>query len=143
MTKNIIKAEFRKSTLDRKVSQYKDLLKRDEDGDYRFALMMFSYKLGRTRSYITRNASLSEKKKKEIISEIRQVENLLQKVVEDKYLDKCMKKAKRKVPLDFQMESACVERAFDERKADLEKAFNVMLSKIWFWWVSSPKSMET
>jgi hypothetical protein len=67
----------------KKMNEYMEILKDDEDWDWHFIIKLLIYKLQRTRKCILKNNIVISS---EIISnEIKEVEELLKRVIEDKY----------------------------------------------------------
>lgn len=131
-----------KVRFNRKISDYKKFLEKDQDFDYLFILRMLKYKLKRTRDHIISHNMLVNAK--EVGTEIGEVETLLQRVIDDKYEDEQWDKLEKKhgkslyginQPVELSQDvAAASEAAFEDRQADLKKAFDMMLDKIWFWW---------
>lgn len=127
--------------LERKVREYRRVLKNDGDFDYGFILIMLQYKLRRTREHIIKHNILMDATK--IGAQIQVVEKLLQRVIDDKYEAKYWRKLERKhgktlfksrrKDIANEVISAS-EMAFEDRKADLKKAFDIILEQIWHWW---------
>lgn len=153
----------KKSRLDKKLKEYRHVLKDDEDGDYAYILQLLKYKLERTRKCIVANEIITSN---EIVGrQIKQVEGLLGRVLADQYNDELFKdfhkkygrlklrsgKGKpgsRSVPviLYYAKEtpanreqakreaSKLYKRADKMRVNDLNRAFDLMKKSIWRWW---------
>jgi hypothetical protein len=70
---------------EKKVADYRKFLKDDHDWDYDYILKLLKYKLGRTRKCIVANDIVVGAKKTG--RQILAVENLLQRVIENQYLE--------------------------------------------------------
>ena len=77
-----------------KYREWKEFLKDDEDYDWSYILRVLRYKLERTRKCIVANDIVADVKK--IERQIQEVEKLLKKVEEDKYLEEELKILEKK-----------------------------------------------
>lgn len=153
----------KKQALEKKIREYRKILKDDEDWDWAYILRMLRYKLERTRKCIVKNGIIADAPK--VASQIRAVEILLDRVDKNRYYDQISKDFRKKygrlrmisgkarvdsrgVPVTFKFEretpgnSKQIHREHLRlwRKAelmqhsDLKKAFDLMLKDIWGWW---------
>ena len=79
----------KQSALKKKLKEYQEILKNDEDWDWAYILRLLKYKLERTRKCISANAIIRDAPK--VARQIRQVEVLLGRVEEDKYFEQISK----------------------------------------------------
>jgi len=134
-----------------KAKEWKTLVSDHDDGDYAEVLEILRFKLERVRVHIATRKLVKDASR--ISKEIRKVTHLLDKVIADQYEERRSRRffarhrIQRKlgvdskgvlrtgVPEDLRGEfMAEMEAAFDERKADLKRAFDMMADKIWTWW---------
>lgn len=150
------KSEWRK-----KCKEYARLLEDDFDFDWWHIISLLRYKLQRTRRQLAIGYNAN---RREVCREIEDVENLIWKVLEYDYDGEASasfykKHGKPKVvskPIPGQPHLMSMEfiypngkpatkamckqlinnynKAFNMKKADLKKAFDIMLEKIWGWW---------
>jgi hypothetical protein len=90
MTKSLAK----KAAYKRKVREYAKILREDEDWDWAFIVRLLQYKLKRTRLCIESNMIVASSKK--IAKQIRQVEDLFEAVLEDRYYNEIGKEFRKK-----------------------------------------------
>lgn len=76
---------MKKKELERKMVEYRRFLKDDYDWDYVYILRLLQYKLSRTRKCIVSNNIVVSAKK--IGGQIQKVEDLLNRVIKDRYYD--------------------------------------------------------
>ena len=162
-SKAATKKAFKKMLFDKKIKEYKNILKEDEDWDWHYILRLLSYKLERTRRCILKNNIIKDAKK--IGQEIREVEILLNNIMADKYFDQIskdfykkygrhkfiIKKKDSKTGLSqistiFSKETPKTREiiheqyfflnqiAFQMKEDDLDKAFKLMAKNIQNWW---------
>jgi len=153
--------KFKAQTLRQKMADYARLLKHDGDFDYSCILDLLKFKLERTRRYIVGHHIVVDAGR--IGQEIKEVEDLLGKVIKDDYDERFLSELTKKwgklhyknakLPdgnyefkywHDKEDESnsgqihketrAAYRRAFAARQADLRKAFALMAKNIWGWW---------
>jgi hypothetical protein len=84
----------KKRRLERKLKEYKSVLSKDEDWDWTYILSLLKYKLERTRKCISSNKIIKDAPK--VSGQIREVENLLNRVIEDRYFDEISKDFRKK-----------------------------------------------
>lgn len=128
--------------LKKKVSDYRKFLRDDCDFDYSSILKMLRYKLKRTREHIVKHDLVADAQ--DVGADIKKVEDLLKRVIADKYDEKCWREIEKKFGSRHigsepsqEMRQAMLdaeEQALDAKKEDLKKAFDIMLERIWFWW---------
>ncbi len=157
------KKPTKKQTHDKKLREYRKVLKDDEDWDWTYILRMLQYKLERTRKCIVANNIIVEAPK--VARQIRAVEILLERVERDQYYDEITKDFRKKygkirmisgkrepgvasvsVQFKYTRETPANSkqirreslrlwrRAERMQHRDLRKAFNLMLRDIWGWW---------
>lgn len=84
---------FAKSEFTRKMAGYRKFLRQDFDWDWAYILRLLSYKLSRTRRCLSLGKGRDARR---IGRHIRQVENLLERVIEDKYYDRISQGLRKK-----------------------------------------------
>lgn len=153
----------RKRAFEKKLSEYRRLLRDDFDWDYAYILKLLQYKLSRTRRCIVANNIVVSAKK--IGNQIQKVENLLGRVLNDCYYEEISRsfhkkygrsrliklpreKGARGVPVVIrypkktpqnsrQIHRAAMKlfkKAERMKSNDLKKAFDLMRKDIWGWW---------
>ncbi len=153
----------KKMGLEKKLRDYKKVLKDDYDWDWIFILRLLQYKLERTRKCILENNIIVEAPK--VARQIREVEVLLKRVDQDCYFEEISKdfrkrygrlrmKFKKAKPgekyttldLKYAKEtprnaakihaegSRLYRRAHKMQRNDLKKAFDLIFKNIWGWW---------
>ena len=80
-----MKASAKKAAYQKKVREYAKVLKEDYDWDWAFIIKLLQYKLKRTRLCIESNNIVASSKK--IAKQIKQVEDLFESVLDDKYYE--------------------------------------------------------
>lgn len=151
-----------KAKLNQKYKEYKEFLKDDRDWDFTHILRLLRYKLGRTRKEIVGNKIVADSK--EIGQQIKEVEILLKRVIENNYEKEIFKDFHKKygqlkwkfikekgesytrVTTYYTKETpenlkqlkkermALNKKCLDQKHADLKKAFDLMHKNIWGWW---------
>jgi hypothetical protein len=157
------KVEVRKREKER-IARYREFIKTNFDWDYDFILELLKFKIKMVRECISRNKIIIKEESDQITSEIKTVENLLQRVIEDNYYAELIRefntkygKIKYKFIKDTKSENYILKsdykkipknklaaalkehgklytKAFELRKQDLKKAFDLMVENIWNWW---------
>ena len=158
-----MKKSKKKQILDKKLREYRNVLKKDEDWDWHFILQLLRYKLERTRRCILSNNIVVEAPK--IARQIREVAVLLERVEKDRYYDEISidfrkkygrirmitgkaQKGAKSVPVEFKYQRETPKNSAVIRKEsrrlwkqaermqhyDLKKAFDLMQKNIWGWW---------
>jgi len=134
-----------------KAKEWTALVSDQDDGDYAEVLDVLRFKLERVRAHIATRKLVKDSSR--ISKEIRKVTFLLGKVIADEYEERRSRRffakhgIQRKlgvdskgvirtgVPDDLREEfMAEMDAAFDERKSDLKRAFDMMADDIWRWW---------
>lgn len=149
--------------LEKKMREYKKILRKDEDWDWAYILRLLQYKLERTRECIVSNGIIVEAPK--VARQIREVEILLERVEKNRYYDDVSKDFRKKygqirmisgkaksgakgvpVHIKYQREtprnakkiriesSRLWRQAERMQHRDLKRAFDLMLKNIWGWW---------
>jgi len=158
-----MKKQSKQATFNRKIKEYKNFLKEDEDWDWHYIIRLLKYKLERTRKCIVSNRIILEAPR--VAKEIREVEILLDRVLKDRYHEEVFKNFDKKygkpklisgkpdpktghsmvtihrakvTPKNekaFKSEFKKLVRKEDQmRQADLNRAFDLMKKNIWGWW---------
>lgn len=147
-----------------RIKKYARFLKNNHDWDYVFILDMLWFKLKMVKEYIRDEGHMIEESQNKKVSEIEEVEKLLKTVVDDNYaeelnadFEKNYGKIEHKfikvdsttgsrkleivwhVPDEKLVEAKKVYQqniklAADLQKADLKRAFDLMVENIWGWW---------
>lgn len=143
----------------KRIAEWVKFLKDDGDYDAGYALSILRYKFKRVREHIVEHNIVADAKK--IEREIKVVEELLNRVINDEYDDKYHKVFEKKYgksewkrypetkntvrveilyggkPMTEKMGNEMRKnhtKAWNEKQADLKKAFDLMLKNIWNWW---------
>ena len=151
----------RQARFEKTLGEYAEVLKEDADWDYNHILRILKYKMERVRNHIVGHNII--KGAKRIGREMDEPIRLLGRVIEDEYDRETMRAFHAKhgqakmirespdengnVPIKFlyrngkqatekmgrEMRKA-YERAHERRKADLRRAFEIMVENLWSWW---------
>ncbi|MDO8519837.1 MAG: hypothetical protein Q7T11_06710 [Deltaproteobacteria bacterium] len=158
-----MKSRNRNNELERKMTEYRQVLKDDYDWDYAYILKLLCYKLARTRKCILKNNIVSSSKL--IGRQIQTIHDLLIRVMEDDYDEEVSKefykkygrvrmifqkaeKGAKAIPVIFRYaketrqkshlirkERRKLFRKADRMRArDLKRAFHLMPKQILSWW---------
>jgi len=84
----------KKAAFERKLREYRTFLRDDFDWDWTYILRLLTYKLERTRKCIVANNIIVAARR--VAREIREVEQLLQRVIDDRYYNEIAKPFHRK-----------------------------------------------
>lgn len=153
----------KKIALERKLRDYKAILKDDEDWDWAFIIKLLRYKLERTRKCIDQNRLIVDHKK--VAKQILTVEQLFERILENDYLEEIGKdffkkngrpkwifeKAKpgqklisstSRFPRETPRNSvrlhreylSLVRRSYRMQCSDMNRALALMAKNIWNWW---------
>lgn len=148
----------------KRLNEWFMFLKDDCDWDYGDILKVFQYKLERVAKCISTNNIIIKKEANKVAKEIRSVTKILDRVMADNYHDKYEKELRKKYGKtkhdmteklpngdtvwkiyreketkenEAEISAACREaylKADEDKKADLKKAFDIMVEKLWGWW---------
>lgn len=147
----------------KRLAEWANLLKDDQDWDYIYILTILKYKLERTRKCILSNGIIADAKS--VASEIKEVEELLDKVIKDDYINDFTKDFRKKhgslkmtldeknatkhgIPAKFRFTKdnkknrsilfvnwrKLTVKAGRARVDDLKRAFDLTAENIWGWW---------
>jgi len=163
LPKKLSKKE-RKKRDKKRLKKYSKFFRKNYDWDYNYIIDLLRYKIKRVRKYIRKHDIIEKQTLNEIISQMTETEQLLERVVsydygadlerefiekfggKIRYNTKFKKNHVLEIERDYseinenQMEEAkkefeqMHEREFELRKADLKKAFDLMTENIWSWW---------
>jgi len=163
LPKKLSKKE-RKKRDKKRLKKYSKFLRKNYDWDYNYIIDLLRYKIKRVRKYIKKHDIIEKQTLDEIVSQMTETEQLLERVVsydygsdlerefiekfggKIRYNTKFKKNHVLEIERDYseinenQMEEAkkefeqMREREFELRKADLKKAFDLMTENIWSWW---------
>jgi len=159
LVKRLSKPE-RAAAFRRRMREWIGFLRDDHDYDYDYILAVLAYKLGRTRQYIKGHNLIKDAGK--VAREIKEVEGLIRKVMADDYHEEVFASFYKKhghprrvtreagprglvecdilyggksaTPAMRREQARLYEREDEARKADLRKAFDLMVERIWGWW---------
>lgn len=163
LPKKLSKKE-RKKRDKKRLKKYSKFLRKNYDWDYNYIIDLLRYKIKRVRKYIKKHDIIEKQTLDEIVSQMTETEQLLERVVsydygsdlerefiekfggKIRYNTKFKKNHVLEIERDYseinenQIEEAkkefeqMHEREFELRKADLKKAFDLMTENIWSWW---------
>jgi hypothetical protein len=163
LPKKLSKKE-RKKRDKKRLKKYSKFLRKNYDWDYNYIIDLLRYKIKRVRKYIRKHDIIEKQTLDEIVSQMTETEQLLERVVsydygsdlerefiekfggKIRYNTKFKKNHVLEIERDYseinenQIEEAkkefeqMHEREFELRKADLKKAFDLMTENIWGWW---------
>jgi hypothetical protein len=163
LPKKLSKKE-RKKRDKKRLKKYSEFLRKNYDWDYNYIIDLLRYKIKRVRKYIRKHDIIEKQTLDEIVSQMTETEQLLERVVsydygsdlerefiekfggKIRYNTKFKKNHVLEIERDYseinenQIEEAkkefeqMHEREFELRKADLKKAFDLMTENIWGWW---------
>jgi hypothetical protein len=153
----------KKTQFERKIREYRQVLKSDEDWDWAYILLLLKYKLERTRKCIVSNDIIVGAKR--VGRQIAEVERLLDRVAADRYYEEISKDFRKRygrlriqkskhqtdgkssqIKMLFTRETPRntkrVRREFVRlhrkaeamQRAELRRAFNLMSKDIFGWW---------
>ena len=153
-----------KESEQQRIKKYREFIKENYDWDYDYIFQLLKFKLEMVRKTIVKNNIVVKEYRDQISKEIKGVEDLLQKVINDNYytelLDEFTKKYGKiehklveiEKSKNYRMETnysnipkeklkkakkeyhKIHDKAFQMRKKDLKKAFDLMVENIWNWW---------
>jgi hypothetical protein len=135
-----------------RIKEWKEFLKDDVDFDYNYVLKVLRYKLFRLRTHIVTHRMITDAPK--VAKEIKEVLDLLDRVIEDKHeeraIDAFLEKHGLKeiggrcneegewesnLPSEFNSEYLkAISDGNEARREDLKQAFALMAENIWGWW---------
>lgn len=146
----------------KRINKYVRFLEGNHEWDYIYIIDLLRFKLKMTRKLFEKEGHSMEATKNEMISQILEVEKLLQKVIDDNYFEPFQKEIETKygkskfkfgkkkkglreliiewdLPDDKKAEAICEQTRLHElatqmQKDDLKKAFDLMVENIWGWW---------
>jgi len=163
LPKKLSKKE-RKKRDKKRLKKYSEFFRKNYDWDYNYIIDLLRYKIKRVRKYIKKHDIIEKQTLDEIVSQMTETEQLLERVVsydygsdlerefiekfggKIRYNTKFKKNHVLEIERDYseinenQIEEAkkefeqMHEREFELRKADLKKAFDLMTENIWSWW---------
>jgi len=135
-----------------RIKEWKEFLKDDDDYDYNYVLKVLRYKLFRLRAHIVAHQMIMDAPR--VSKEIKEVLDLLDRVIEDKYEDRavaaflkrhgikdiggrCNGDGEWENNIPSELNSEYLEAVSDGRETrrdDLKEAFALMAENIWGWW---------
>ena len=147
----------------RRLKKYLHFLKKNPDWDYSAIIDLLRFKLKMVRTCISRNKNIVKEEIELISLQIKEVENFLQRVLDDNYysenlveyekrygkveykLVKIQETKTRRLEVIYHVADDLKAEAEEEhtklilisdeeQKADLKKAFDLMVENIWNWW---------
>jgi len=148
----------------KRLLKYLYFLKHNHDWDYNFIFELLLFKIKMVRKSILKNNYTAKECLDKISVQMREVECLLEKVVKDEYTSVLEREfeskytCKIKIKIKFKKDHRLIskrnfkgidkdrlneaeeeyglisEKAFEMKKADLRKAFELMTENIWNWW---------
>lgn len=146
----VVRAKLRRMDENR-AKEWNSFLANDNDSDYGDILEVLRFKLERVRAHIDTQKLVKDAAR--ISKEMKKVISLLDKVIADEYEERRTQRLFRKhgikrkfgvnakgviqtgIPEEISREwMSEMDAAFDERKADLKLAFDLMAENIWTWW---------
>lgn len=148
---------------EKRIKKYVRFLKKNPDWDYSAILDLLRFKLKMVRTCIKTNKIIVRKQIAQISLQIKEVEALIQRVMDDQYYSELMVEYEKKygkvkytfvkiegsksklleikylVPDELKEEAKeahyqTILRSTELQKADLKKAFDLMAENIWNWW---------
>lgn len=157
-----MKSKKRKLKEVKRINKYVCFLEKNHEWDYVYIVDLLRFKLRMTRKLFEKEGHSVPERKNEIVSQIREVEQLLRKVIDDEYYKPFRKEIEAKygksklkfgkikngvgkLTVKWDLPEEKQEEAINEqlrlgelatqmRKDDLKKAFDLMSENIWNWW---------
>jgi competence CoiA-like predicted nuclease len=157
-----MKSKQRKLKEVKRINKYVSFLEGNHEWDYIYIVDLLRFKLKMTRKLFEKEGHSVAETNNEIINQILEVEQLLQKVIDDKYYEPFqkeietrygksklkfgkMKNGLRELTVKWDLPEEKRNEAITEQlrlgelatqmqKDDLKKAFDLMAENIWNWW---------
>ena len=157
-----MKSKKRKLKEVKRINKYVRFLEENHEWDFVYIIDLLRFKLKMTRKYFKKEGHAIEETTNEMANQILEVEQLLRKVIDDKYYEPFQKEIEAKygksklkfgkikngvgkLTVKWDLPEEKKEEAINEqlrlgelatqmRKDDLKKAFDLMSENIWNWW---------
>lgn len=157
-----MKSKKRKLKEVKRINKYVSFLEENHEFDYIYIIDLLRFKLKMTRKLFEKEGHSVPETNNEIVRQILEVEQLLRKVIDDKYYEPFQKEIEakygksklkfgkkrngfRELTIKWDLPEEKQQEVFDEqrrlielatqmRKDDLKKAFDLMSENIWNWW---------